>query len=175
VLFPMAAARLCVNAVTWTARSAGQESGYGQARMRHTWPTIQRLAAIPVELGTAMLRAINEEIPDIAFLDIRMPGLTGLEVAPRIDGKTHVVFVTAYDQCAVEAFDREAVDYLLKPVSDERLEKAIERLKRKLAGAETPRPQGARSAAHYVRAQATSNAAGADGSAPFRVGGGGGS
>ena len=84
------------------------------------------------------MRAINEEEPDVAFLDIRMPGLTGIELAKRIDTKTHVVFVTAYDQYAVEAFDREVVDYVLKPVTDERLAKSVERLRRKIAAAEKP-------------------------------------
>jgi DNA-binding LytR/AlgR family response regulator len=75
----------------------------------------------------------------VAFLDIRMPGLTGLEVAHRMDRRTHVVFVTAYDQYAVDAFDRDAVDYLVKPVDDERLARAIERLKRKIgAGQAAP-------------------------------------
>ncbi|HUP30043.1 MAG TPA: LytTR family DNA-binding domain-containing protein, partial [Usitatibacter sp.] len=64
--------------------------------------------------------------------------LTGLELAKRIDTRTHIVFVTAFDQYAVEAFDREVMDYILKPVTDERLAKAIERLKRKLASAERP-------------------------------------
>jgi DNA-binding LytR/AlgR family response regulator len=76
---------------------------------------------------------MDDEGPQIAFLDIRMPGLTGLEVAKRLDARTHVVFVTAYDQYAVEAFDNEAADYLLKPVTDERLGKTIEKLKRRLA------------------------------------------
>jgi DNA-binding LytR/AlgR family response regulator len=67
-----------------------------------------------------------------------MPGLTGLELARRIDTKTHVVFVTAFDQYAVEAFDRDAVDYLLKPVTDERLAKCVERLERKLAADQPP-------------------------------------
>ena len=76
--------------------------------------------------------------PDVCVFDIRMPGLTGLEVASRLDNKTHVVFVTAYDQYAVEAFDRQAADYLLKPVTDERLQRAIDRLKQRLAKAEAP-------------------------------------
>jgi DNA-binding LytR/AlgR family response regulator len=67
-----------------------------------------------------------------------MPGLTGIELARRVDTRTHIVFVTAFDQYAVEAFDREVVDYLLKPVTDERLAKAIQRLQRKLASAERP-------------------------------------
>jgi DNA-binding LytR/AlgR family response regulator len=88
--------------------------------------------------GLEALRAIDRDSPDAAFLDIRMPGLTGLEVAGRADARTHVVFVTAFDQYAVDAFERDAVDYLLKPVSDERLAKCIERLKRKLDAREKP-------------------------------------
>jgi DNA-binding LytR/AlgR family response regulator len=84
------------------------------------------------------MRLIDDENPAIVFLDIRMPGLTGLEVASRLDANTHVVFVTAFDQYAVEAFDRQAADYLLKPVSDERLSRTIARLKEKLARAEAP-------------------------------------
>jgi DNA-binding LytR/AlgR family response regulator len=107
-----------------------------RARLQHLWPDLEILPL--AGNGIEALRAINEEEPEVAFLDIRMPGLTGIELAKRMDAKTHVVFVTAFDQYAVEAFDREAVDYLLKPVSDERLEKALERLKRKLASAERP-------------------------------------
>jgi DNA-binding LytR/AlgR family response regulator len=71
-----------------------------------------------------------------------MPGLTGLEVAKRIDQRTHVVFVTAFDQYAVDAFENEAADYLLKPVADERLQQCIERLKKRLASQETPAAVG---------------------------------
>ena len=105
-----------------------------RARLAHLWPELE---VLPLSAnGVEALRAINEEEPEVAFLDIRMPGLTGIELAKRIDSQTHVVFVTAFDQYAVEAFDREVVDYLLKPVTDERLAKAVERLKRKLASAE---------------------------------------
>ena len=107
-----------------------------RARLQHLWPELE---VLPLAAnGVEALRAINEDEPDIAFLDIRMPGLTGIELAKRIDTRTHVVFVTAFDQYAVEAFDREVVDYLLKPVTDERLAKAVERLQRKLASAERP-------------------------------------
>ena len=72
---------------------------------------------------------------DIAFLDIQMPGLTGLEVAQGIEGATRVVFVTAFDEYAVQAFDEEAVDYVLKPVKLERLQRTMERVQRALAPA----------------------------------------
>lgn len=107
-----------------------------RARLGELWPD---LGVLPLAAnGLEALRAIEEEEPEVAFLDIRMPGLTGLELARRIDTGTHVVFVTAFDQYAVEAFDRDAVDYLLKPVTEERLVKCIERLRRKLAAAERP-------------------------------------
>jgi DNA-binding LytR/AlgR family response regulator len=80
------------------------------------------------------------EAPDIAFLDIRMPGLTGLEVARSAAAHVHVVFVTAYDQYAVDAFERAAVDYLLKPVGDRRLSETVARLKAKLR-APDPAPE----------------------------------
>ena len=107
-----------------------------RARLANAWP---ELDILPLAAnGVEALRAIQEEEPDIAFLDIRMPGLTGIELARRIDTRTHVVFVTAFDQYAVEAFDREVVDYVLKPVTDERLAKTVERLRRKIATAERP-------------------------------------
>ena len=107
-----------------------------RARLAHLWPGLEVLPL--AGNGVEALCAINEDEPEVAFLDIRMPGLTGIELAKRIDTNTHVVFVTAFDQYAVEAFDREVVDYLLKPVTDERLAKAVERLQRKLAAAERP-------------------------------------
>lgn len=111
-------------------------SEYLRGRLAALWP---EAAALPVARnGVEALASIRENEPDVAFLDIRMPGLTGLEVAARLDGLTHLVFVTAYDQYAVEAFDRNAVDYLVKPVSDERLARTIERLKAKLASNEAP-------------------------------------
>ena len=107
-----------------------------RARLQALWP---ELDVLPLAAnGLEALRAIDEEAPQVAFLDIRMPGLTGLELARRIDSRTHVVFVTAFDQYAVEAFDQEAVDYVLKPVSDERLARCVEKLKRKLASDQTP-------------------------------------
>jgi len=106
------------------------------ARLGALWPELE---VLPIAAnGLEALRAMDDDNPEIAFLDIRMPGLTGLEVARRADSRTHVVFVTAFDQYAVEAFESEAADYILKPVTDERLAACIARLKRKLAAAERP-------------------------------------
>ncbi|MEY4728974.1 MAG: Transcriptional regulatory protein YpdB [Pseudomonadota bacterium] len=104
---------------------------YLQTKLATLWPELKIIALAPN--GLEALRIIDDENPDIAFLDIKMPGLTGLEVAQRIDRKARLVFVTAYDQYAVDAFEHEAVDYLLKPVTDERLSKCITRLKQQLA------------------------------------------
>ena len=111
-------------------------ANYLQDRLNALWPELN-IAGI-AKNGPEALKLIDDESPSIVFLDIRMPGLTGLEVAARIEEKTHVVFVTAYDQYAVEAFDRETADYLLKPVSDDRLTRTIARLKEKIARAEAP-------------------------------------
>jgi DNA-binding LytR/AlgR family response regulator len=81
--------------------------------------------------GLAALEALTSQQPDVAFLDIRMPGLTGLEVARAAD-KTHVVFTTAFESHALDAFDHAAVDYLLKPIRRERLAQSIARLKQRL-------------------------------------------
>jgi DNA-binding LytR/AlgR family response regulator len=82
--------------------------------------------------GVQALRLLDERRPDVLFLDIQMPGATGLEVARQANGRVHVVFVTAYDQHAVAAFDQGAVDYVLKPVSAARLFTAVSRLKQRL-------------------------------------------
>ena len=82
--------------------------------------------------GVQALRLLDEHRPDVMFLDIQMPGATGLEVAREASGRCHVVFVTAYDQHAVAAFDQGAVDYVLKPVSAARLFTAVSRLKQRL-------------------------------------------
>ncbi|HSC13573.1 MAG TPA: LytTR family DNA-binding domain-containing protein [Gammaproteobacteria bacterium] len=101
------------------------------------WPDL----AIAAEVGDgdAALRAIDELEPAVSFLDIRMPKLSGLEVAERVQGATQVVFVTAYDEHAVAAFEQGAVDYLLKPVKRARLAATVERLKTRLAAASTGR------------------------------------
>jgi DNA-binding LytR/AlgR family response regulator len=82
--------------------------------------------------GVQALRLLDERQPEVLFLDIEMPGATGMEVARQANGRCHVVFVTAYDQHAVAAFDQGAVDYVLKPVSAARLFTAVTRLKQRL-------------------------------------------
>ncbi|ODV08859.1 MAG: DNA-binding response regulator [Rubrivivax sp. SCN 70-15] len=101
------------------------------------WPALQVVAEC--EHGPAAIEAIDAQQPDIAFLDIRMPGRSGLDVARAASGRCHVVFTTAYDSHAVEAFDAGALDYLLKPVRADRLAQAVARLQQRLqAQAEAP-------------------------------------
>ena len=93
--------------------------------------------------GVEALTAIEQLQPDVVFLDIQMPGLSGFEVARRMvqnHTASHIIFVTAYDQHAIEAFEVNAVDYLLKPVDPSRLEVAVERVRRRMA-AERPLDQ----------------------------------
>lgn len=99
-----------------------------QRRLRRLWPELE-IAAV-VHDGVAANAALAEHDPDVAFLDIRMPGRSGLEVAHSAPARCRVVFVTAYDEHAVQAFEQAAADYLLKPVSDERLEKCVARLRK---------------------------------------------
>jgi DNA-binding LytR/AlgR family response regulator len=108
-----------------------------RARLSEVWPEL--VICGEAKNGREALDLIEKLRPHIAFLDIKMPGLTGMDVAEKIAGSCRIVFVTAYDEYAVEAFEKEAVDYLLKPVSKERLEKTVNRLKEDLAtGAALP-------------------------------------
>ena len=102
-----------------------------QQMLALAWPEADVVKV--AENGNDAWDGFLEHEPDVVFLDIRMPGLSGLEVAERIGKSAHIIFVTAYDQYAVEAFDTGAVDYLLKPVQRERLDKALSRLRDKLA------------------------------------------
>jgi DNA-binding LytR/AlgR family response regulator len=101
-----------------------------RARLATVWPDLQIVAEAAngveaVELGEKLR-------PDIAFLDIRMPGLSGIEAARRLYERSHIVFATAYDQYALDAFAQGALDYLLKPVSAERLATTCARLQARL-------------------------------------------
>ncbi len=101
-----------------------------QRRLNRLWPQLDIVAV--VHDGLAAQRALLDLVPDIAFLDIRMPGLSGLDAAQSALPGCRVVFVTAHDEHAVAAFEQAAADYLLKPVSDARLEKCIARLQQGL-------------------------------------------
>ena len=94
------------------------------------WPELRIVAEC--EHGPAAVEAIDAHQPDIAFLDIRMPGLSGLDVARAVSGRCHCVFTTAYDSHAVAAFEAGAVDYLLKPIAAHRLAQAVARLRERL-------------------------------------------
>jgi DNA-binding LytR/AlgR family response regulator len=94
------------------------------------WPELDIVAEVGD--GAAATRAVEELAPRIVFLDIEMPGASGLEVARRVSGKCHVVFVTAYDKYAIAAFEQGAVDYVLKPFSTARLAETVARLKDRL-------------------------------------------
>jgi DNA-binding LytR/AlgR family response regulator len=100
-------------------------------KLREVWPDLAVVAE--AEDGDEAVAMFDEHRPQIAFLDIRMPGRSGLEVAAEIGGRCHVVFITAYDQYAVKAFEAGAADYLLKPVETDRLVAMKERMERKLA------------------------------------------
>ena len=101
-----------------------------RSRLQQVWPDLQILGE--AKNGEEAVQLVEEHKPDLAFLDIRMPAKTGLEAAREIGTKAHIVFITAYDQYAVEAFDQGAVDYVLKPADPERLGKTVERLKIRL-------------------------------------------
>ena len=94
------------------------------------WPELQIVGAAGD--GIEALRLLEQRRPDILFLDIQMPGASGQEVARAAAGRCHIVFVTAFDQHAVEAFEQGAVDYVLKPVLPARLFATVSRLKERL-------------------------------------------
>jgi DNA-binding LytR/AlgR family response regulator len=109
---------------------------YLRERLAAVWPELQ-IAGVAAD-GPEALRLVEEHDPDVLFLDIRMPGLSGLEVARRAAAGVQIVFVTAYDQYAVDAFEREAVDYVVKPVTDERLRETVRRLRQRLRNPQPP-------------------------------------
>jgi len=110
-----------------------------RVRLQAVWPSLEIVAEAAngveaVELG-------RRHQPDIAFLDIRMPGLSGIDAARQLYERSHIVFATAYDQYALDAFEQGALDYLLKPVSAERLATTCARLRTRLEVAAAARPQ----------------------------------
>jgi DNA-binding LytR/AlgR family response regulator len=103
-----------------------------RSRLERLWPELAIVHEMPD--GRGVDEVIDEHAPALFFLDIHMPGVNGLEAARQIGSRAHVVFVTAYDQHAVEAFERGAIDYVLKPFNEERLAITVDRLKARLAG-----------------------------------------
>ncbi len=101
--------------------------------LHEVWPELAIVAA--AEDGFQAMRALEEYRPDVLFLDIQMPGPTGVELARQANGRCHVVFVTAYDQYAVAAFEEGAVDYVMKPLTAARLATACSRIKERLSAA----------------------------------------
>jgi len=101
------------------------------AALARAWPEAKVVAA--ATNGADAWDAFLEHEPQVCFLDIRMPGLSGIDVARRIGDQAQVVFVTAYGDHALDAFDAGAMDYLLKPVEPERLAQAVQRLRARLA------------------------------------------
>jgi DNA-binding LytR/AlgR family response regulator len=114
-----------------------------KAKLGKLWPDLAIVA--DVGDGEAALEAIAEHHPTLAFLDIQMPEMTGVEVARSVAAnkalRCHIVFVTAFDQYAVDAFNTGAIDYVLKPYSDERLQTAVQRLQDRLSAVPPAAPQ----------------------------------
>jgi DNA-binding LytR/AlgR family response regulator len=102
-----------------------------RARLCDAWPDLVEI--IEAENGEQALALVQERAPDVVFLDIRMPRISGLDVARALAGRCHVVFVTAYDEYAIAAFDEGAVDYVLKPATADRMAKVVARVKARLA------------------------------------------
>ncbi|MGC7403461.1 LytR/AlgR family response regulator transcription factor [Pandoraea pneumonica] len=105
-----------------------------RAMLAQAWPDLHVLPVAPD--GTSAIAAIAQEQPDVVFLDIAMPGATGLDVAracARLTRAPQIVFVTAFDRFALDAFDAAAIDYLLKPVEPDRLARTVARLRERLA------------------------------------------
>jgi DNA-binding LytR/AlgR family response regulator len=124
---------------TFTALIADDEAPMRdllRARLRAVWPALHIVAEAANGVEAVELGELHR--PDIAFLDIRMPGLSGIEAARRLYAHSHIVFATAYDQYAMDAFEQGALDYLLKPVSAERLATACARVQARLGARTAP-------------------------------------
>ena len=94
------------------------------------WPALEIVAE--ARSGRAAIEAFEKSQPDICFLDVHMPGLSGIEAARQIGRRAHLVFVTAFDQYAVEAFTQGAADFLVKPIEKARLAETVSRLRERL-------------------------------------------
>ncbi|MBK7660050.1 MAG: response regulator transcription factor [Betaproteobacteria bacterium] len=107
-----------------------------RSRLAKLWPELR--VVHEMENGRDVEQVVAEHAPSLFFLDIHMPGVNGLEAARAVGKRAHVVFVTAYDQYAVEAFEQGAIDYVLKPFNEERLSTTVARLKERLSSGPPP-------------------------------------
>lgn len=130
-----------------------------RSELVRAWPDLRIVAQVGD--GASAVREALALRPQVLFLDIRMPGMTGLEAAAELaeewpDGRPFpaLVFVTAYDQYAVQAFEAQAVDYLLKPVVPERLTRTVQRVQQRLVAPSSPAPAGAADDATFERLRA---------------------
>ncbi|MGG7603698.1 LytR/AlgR family response regulator transcription factor [Massilia sp. BKSP1R2A-1] len=132
-------------AATLTALIADDEAPLREqlrTRLLEAWPELRIVAE--AANGAEAVALAAEHKPDIVFLDIRMPGMGGIDAARQLYDRCHIVFATAYDQYALDAFEQGAIDYLLKPVTPARLQTTCERLRKRLAGnAAAPQDIGA--------------------------------
>ena len=123
-----------------------------RARLAEVWPELQIVAE--ARNGLEAVELVNQHRPELVFLDIRMPGLTGVDAARQIaqmdvgddEHLPEIVFITAYDQYAVEAFEQGVCDYVLKPAERERLQVTAQRIRARLAQRDAPEPEGGASA-----------------------------
>jgi DNA-binding LytR/AlgR family response regulator len=104
------------------------------ALLAKVWPELRVVAC--VRNGREAIEAFDAHAPDVCFLDVRMPGVSGIDVARHIGRRAHLVFVTAYDEYAVQAFAAGVLDYLVKPVEEARLAETVRRLRERLRSAE---------------------------------------
>ena len=102
-------------------------------RLSELWPDLVVIGE--ASTGIEALQLLDKHAPDLMFLDIQMPGMTGLEVAQQAQGRCHIVFVTAYDAYAVAAFETGALDYVLKPLECGRLQLAFDRVRQRMGSA----------------------------------------
>src|SRR6185369_14893870 len=103
-------------------------------QLAQAWPELEVVAL--ARNGREAIKQFEALRPDVCFLDVHMPGLSGVEAASQIGRRAHLVFVTAYDQYAVQAFAQGVLDYLVKPVEPERLAETVARLKERLQAAQ---------------------------------------
>lgn len=132
-------------------------------QLAKVWPELEIVAS--ARNGREAIREFDARAPDVCFLDIVMPGVSGIQVASHIGRRAHVVFVTAHDDYAVQAFAQGVLDYLVKPVEEARLAETVERLEARLRAAE---PASNTDALLRTLAAQLSDLRGGAGSAPLK-------